>query len=47
MFPFLLNLLGKLFQSYYIRLRMCTATASVDRIELHPESDQLNERFEE
>ena len=36
MFPFLLNLLGKLFQSYYIRLRMCTATASVDRIELHP-----------
>ena len=26
--------LGKLFRSYYIRLRMCTATTSVDRIEL-------------
>ena len=27
--------LGKLFRSYYIRLRMCAATASIDRIELH------------
>ena len=26
--------LGKLFRSYYIRLRMCAATASIDRIEL-------------
>ena len=27
--------LGRLFRSYYIRLRMCAATASIDRIELH------------
>ena len=27
--------LGKLFRSYYIRLRMCAATASLDRTELH------------
>ena len=27
--------LGKLFRSYYIRLRMCGATASVDKTELH------------
>ena len=27
--------LGKLFRSYYIRLRMCAATASIDRIVLH------------
>ena len=29
------SFLGKLFRSYYIRLRMCAATASIDRIELH------------
>ena len=39
-FPFLplrcvLYCLGKLFRSYYIRLRMCAATASIDRIGLH------------
>ena len=27
--------LGILFRSYHIRLRMCAATASIDRIELH------------
>ena len=26
---------GRLFRSYYIRLRMCAATASIDRIVLH------------
>ena len=38
MFPFLpprCVLAMRLFRSYYIRLRMCAATASIDRIELH------------
>ena len=39
--------LGKLFRSYYIRLRMCAATPTIEKNWAAREFDQRNERFEE